>query len=73
MEMVLLQLLTTSHSLGLVSFSQCWFWPLPFCVESCQGQLLSDALTVSEIIANIVPGDTPLALGADLEVPVLYL
>lgn len=44
-------------------FSQCWFWPFPFCVES-------DALTVSEIIGYIVPGHTPLALGVDLEVPV---
>lgn len=42
------------------------------CGVWCQGQLLSDALTVSEITGNIVPGDTPLALGADLEVPVLY-
>lgn len=32
--MVLSWLLTSSHILGLVGFSQCRFWPLPFCVGS---------------------------------------
>lgn len=44
--------------LVLASPSLCGVW--------CQGQLLSGTCIVSEIIGNIVPGETTLPLGVDL-------
>lgn len=59
-----------NHILDLVGFSMLVLASPILCGVWCQGQLLPGTLTVSEITHHTVPGDTPLARGVDLEVPV---